>query len=131
MFVDKTRVVMIDDEKDFSTLVKKNLEQRGDYEVFVASDANAGIRAAKKERPDIILLDIRMPNMDGFQTLEKLKNRRDTVHIPVIMLTAIGDDESKVKAAGLFNEDYLTKPIEIAELKSKIEQVLRRNRAVR
>ena len=131
MFVDKTRVVMIDDEKDFSTLVKKNLEQRGDYEVIVASDAHAGIRAAKKERPDVILLDIRMPNMDGFQTLEKLKNRRDTVHIPVIMLTAIGDDESKVKAAGLFNEDYLTKPIEIAELKSKIEQVLRRNRAVR
>ena len=78
----------------------------------------------REEKPDIILLDIMMPGIEGFEVLEKLKKNKKTLHIPVIMLTAKSEDESKVKAAGLYCHDYIVKPVEFEVLISKIEKAL-------
>lgn len=122
----KKKILIIDDEADFCKLVKRNLELIGDFEVAIAGDGNQGFNSAKKLKPDLILLDIMMPRMDGFKVLEKLKSDMNTIAIPVIMLTAKGDEASKVKAAQLYDEEYITKPIEALELKTKIEEILRR-----
>jgi DNA-binding response OmpR family regulator len=120
------RVLIIDDEEDLTFFVKANLELAGDYEVIVATSGKEGLRAASGHKPDIILLDIMMPNMDGFEVLEKIKKSPKTLKIPVIMLTAKGDTESKVRAASLYDEDYIVKPVQIETLRDKIEEVLQR-----
>ena len=120
----KNKILIIDDEKDFCYFTKANLELFGDYEVIVATSGEKGLRACSKEKPDLILLDIMMPRMDGFELLDRLKRDMKTIHIPVIMLTAKNEEESKIQAAGLYSDDYLVKPVEINVLKSKIDKVL-------
>jgi len=120
------KILIIDDEEDLSFFVKANLELAGYYEVVVATSGKAGIKAASQYKPDLILLDIMMPKMDGFEVLKKLKSSHATFSIPVIMLTAKGDDESKLKASKLYDEDYIIKPVRIEFLKTRIEEVLGR-----
>jgi len=115
---------MIDDEKDLGFFVKANLEMVGNYEVITATSGKDGLKAAAWHKPDLILLDLMMPVMDGFEVLKKLKTDPKTESIPVIMLTAISNDESKMKAAGLYGDDYLIKPIEFKTLKARIDSVL-------
>jgi DNA-binding response OmpR family regulator len=122
------RILIIDDEADFCKLVKKNLELTGDVEVSITTDSRLGIASAKKIKPHLILLDIMMPYIDGFRILEKLKEDRTTVAIPVVMLSAKGDEESMNKASKLHSENYVTKPIEASELKAKIDAVFAKKR---
>lgn len=122
----KKRILIIDDEVDFSGLVKMNLELTDDFEVVIAANGKKGIKLAKRIKPDLILLDILMPGMDGFEVLEKLKKHEDSMMIPVIMLTAKGDEASKTRATQLYDELYITKPIEATDLRTKIEEVLER-----
>jgi len=128
--MDRRKILIIDDEDDFCNIVKENLELRGSYEVYTTTSGKEGLKLAKKVKPDLILLDIRMPEMDGFQVLERLKKEKDTMVIPVIMLSALDDDSSKVKGSQLYNEMYLTKPIKIVDLISSIEEVLKRRGAL-
>lgn len=121
------RVLIIDDEIGFRFFVKKNLELRGDYEVIVAAEGKEGIRLAEEQKPMLILLDIIMPEMDGLEVLKRLKENEKTKSIPVIMLTARGDDEARIKALNLGNDGYIVKPFEISELENKIEALLNRN----
>lgn len=122
------KILMIDDERDICLLIKQNLEISGDYKLIIATNGRDGIAAAAREKPDLILLDIIMPGMSGFEVLEKLKSRTDTTSIPVVMLTAVGTEEAKEKAMSLYNEDYLVKPVRTDALKAKIDEVLARNR---
>lgn len=122
------KILMIDDERDICLLVKQNLEISGDYKVIVATNGRDGIAAASREKPDIILLDIIMPGMSGFEVLEKLKTRTDTTSIPVVMLTAVGTEEAKEKAMSLYNEEYLVKPVRTDVLMAKIGEVLSRHK---
>ena len=119
-------VLMIDDEKEFCMVVKQNLEMKGDYRVEIAMDGKSGIAAALRHKPDLILLDIIMPGMGGFDVLRELKNKKETTSIPVIMLTAIGSEEAKEKALGLYDEDYVVKPVLLSDLDAKIRAVLSR-----
>ncbi|MBU1112470.1 MAG: response regulator [Candidatus Omnitrophica bacterium] len=120
------KILIIDDEEDLAFFVKANLELAGDYQVSTATSGKEGIKLAARFRPDIILLDIMMPAMDGYETLHKLKSEEKTLAIPVIMLTAKADEDSKMKAATLYNEDYLVKPVQIDVLNAKIQEVLTR-----
>lgn len=120
----KKKILIIDDEKDFCYFVKANLELFGKYVVILETKGKKGIRAALKENPDLILLDIMMPGTDGFEVLKKLKENEKTIHIPVVMLTAKDEDRSKIKSANLFCQDYIVKPVEIKVLKSKIDKIL-------
>ena len=118
------KILIIDDEEDFCFFIKANLQLISNYEIIVAHKGKKGLKLASKEKPDLILCDIMMPGIDGFEVLRKLKKNEVTSHIPVIMLTAKNEDESKIKAAGLYCEDYIVKPVEAKTLKAKIHRVL-------
>lgn len=120
------KVLIIDDERDFCHFVQANLQLIGNYEVITVGTGRKGIRAARKHNPDVILLDIMMPGLTGFETLKRLKKNKLTWAIPVIMLTAKDDDESQIKATGLYCENYLIKPVNAQVLKAEIEKVLAR-----
>jgi DNA-binding response OmpR family regulator len=125
--MEKSKILIIDDEVDFGKIIKMNLEESGDFTVEIAKDGKTGIKLAQKIKPNLILLDVRMPGMDGFQVLEKLKKSNETLSIPVVMLSAMGDDFTKGKASELYGEEYITKPIDIQALKVKIKEILTRD----
>jgi DNA-binding response OmpR family regulator len=120
------KILIIDDENDLTFFVKANLEMSGKCKVLIASNGKEGIKAASKLKPDVILLDIMMPHMDGFEVLKRLKQSPKTLSIPIIMLSAKGDEDSKMQAASSYNEDYIVKPVQIDALQQKIEEVILR-----
>ena len=124
----KERILIIDDEDNFCQLVKKSLELGTDLELIIAINGKQGIELAKKIKPDLILLDVLMPNMDGFEVLEILKKNEATMEIPVVMLTALEDEASKTKAWNLYCEDSMTKPVDFVNLKSNIDEILKRKK---
>ncbi|MCK5215009.1 MAG: response regulator [Candidatus Omnitrophica bacterium] len=127
----KKKILLIDDEVDFGRIVKMNLELLDDsYDVSLARNGKEGVKKAISLRPHLIILDILMPHMNGFEVIKRLKENDKTSIIPVVMLTAKADEESKIMAAQLFNEDYVTKPIEAPELKEKIDAVLKRTQNI-
>lgn len=125
--MDRKKILIIDDEADFCKSVKMNLELGSEFEVEIALSGDEGIKLAKTKKPNLILLDIIMPKMDGFEVLKSLKKDKDTIAIPVVMLTAKTDDASKLRASMLYDEKYLSKTIESPQLKAEIEKVLRRS----
>ncbi|MDD5044465.1 MAG: response regulator [Candidatus Omnitrophica bacterium] len=121
-------ILLIDDEKDFCKLVKLNLEQISDFKIITAYNGKEGIDAARQNKPDLILLDIMMPVMDGLTALKILKEDFATMDIPVVMLTAKNDDLSRVKAIWSYSQDYIVKPIEATDLKNKIEAIIEKKK---
>ena len=126
----RKRILLIDDEKDFCFFVRQNLLRSGEFSVIYTTNPNKGIKIAKKESPDLILLDILMPKKDGFEVLKILKENTKTLSIPVIMLTAVGDDNAKLRASYLYDEDYITKPVSFETLKTRIEAVFKRQKGM-
>lgn len=119
------KILIIDDEEEFLSFIKTNLELRDNYEVVIAANGEEGLRLAESQRPKVILLDIVMPKMDGFETLRMLRENENTKSIPVIMVTARTDDQSMMKALKLHDDGYITKPVKLEELEEKIEQILK------
>lgn len=125
------KILIIDDEKDFAFFVKQNLELAGAYAVTICANGKDGIACALRDKPDIILLDVIMSDMSGFEVLKALKSDKATTAIPVIMLTAVDIEEAKEKTSGLSSEDYIVKPVAISDLKAKLDSVLSRPRRKR
>lgn len=117
------RILVVDDEPDVRTLCKINLEYEG-YEVIEASDGLSALDLIGKEHPDLVILDIMMPEMDGWQVLEKLKSEEGTVSIPVVLLTAKADEASQLRGWEKGAADYLTKPFSPIALSRYVERVL-------
>lgn len=122
----KNRILVIDDEARICDIVKQGLEKMGDFEVSIATNGKDGIKAANRIKPHLILLDIRMPGIDGLEVLKRLKTDVNTLEIPVIMLTAVLYDSTKLECAALYDEMYIEKPVDLTVLKIKIEEVLKR-----
>lgn len=122
----KKKVLVVDDEKDYCYFIKENLSLTENYKVMVAKAASIGmlLSCCHWHRPDVILLDINMPGMDGFELLRRLKKGYKTSKIPVIMLTAREDPQAKEKAQGLHCDGYIIKPVETGVLVSKIESLV-------
>ena len=118
------KILIIDDEEDFAFFTKHNLERIDNYQVITTTEGNDGIQKAKEYRPDLILLDIMMPGINGFEVLRRLKADKGLKSIPVVMLTGKDDEGSRAKAAGLRDDDYIVKPIEIEELRARIKKIL-------
>ena len=117
------RVLVIDDDRNVGLTVSEFLHRKG-YRVSSAVNGKEGLRAAGAYIPDLIILDIAMPGMDGFEVLRALKKSPRTVSIPVIMLTARMDDEAYQWANQLYSEYYLTKPCSMEDLESRIKKAL-------
>ena len=125
--MNKTVILVVDDEQDILDLVEYNLIKQG-YEVQTSDNGRDAIQMAKTSRPDLILLDIMMPHMDGHQVCQNLKQNPELRDIPIIFLTARSDEQSEVRGLEEGADDFLSKPISIAKLMSRIKAVLRRAR---
>lgn len=119
----KKRILVIDDEVDLVNLLTMRLEAEG-YEVLSALDGQAGLDKAHEERPDLILLDVMMPIMDGYQVCRFLKFDDELKNIPVIMLTARIQEKDKNTGKNMGADLYLTKPCDLNELSQKIRAYL-------
>jgi DNA-binding NtrC family response regulator len=114
-------ILIVDDEKDLCTILSDSLS-RDRYRVVTAFNGKMGLQLVEKEKPDLILLDIKMPGMDGIEVLRKIKKMKK--EIVVIMFTAYGTLETARKAMKLGAYDYVTKPIDLFFLKSLVKEVL-------
>jgi two-component system cell cycle response regulator len=123
--MEKRKILVIDDEEEFCSVIKTSLEETGRYEVMLEPRSQHGLSAAIRFRPDLILLDIIMPEKNGFQVLDELKGTGETMSIPVVMLSALDDEETKIKTTQHYAEHYLAKPIHLKTLRTKIEEILR------
>lgn len=122
----KNKILLIDDEEDFCYFVKLNLERTGKFDVLVSTNAKGGLDAAKKEKPDLILLDILMPEMDGSEVAQNLLEDESTCDIPIIFLTAmVQKRELKDKEGIIAGRQFIAKPVTSEELISRIESVLK------
>jgi DNA-binding response OmpR family regulator len=119
---DRVSVLVTDDDHRMRRLLRLNLEQAG-YRVLTAEDGPAALDLTELEAPDLILLDIMMPGMDGFTFLQRVREFSD---VPVILLTAKGEERDKVRGLDLGADDYLTKPFGPAEMLARVRAVLRR-----
>ncbi len=113
--MDKRRILVIDDEKDVCDLIKSMLETRG-YETLTALDGEEGLEKAATEQPDLVLLDIVLPGINGFEVLNRLKRNLKTQHIPIIMVSAKRDYSFVTEASNLRAVDYVMKPFTAQEL---------------
>ena len=119
-------ILLIEDEKNIAELIKYNLEREG-FRVLTAMKGNAGLDMALKEKPDLVLLDLMLPELGGLDICKTLKHNDKTRNIPVIMLTAKGTETDKVVGLELGADDYVTKPFSPRELVARIKAVLRRS----
>lgn len=109
------KILVVDDEPNVAHLIQLRLKANG-FDVVTASDGADGLRIAKECRPDLILLDVQMPEMDGFKVLSELRKDPQTAPIPVVMLTAKGESANIMKAQEMRATDYIVKPFEGDEL---------------
>lgn len=122
----KTRVLVVDDEMSILRYVSACLRREG-YEVVTASDGQEGLLVAEQENPTLVILDIKMPRLDGFKVCRRL---REWTEAPIIMLSAIEDEREKVRCLNSGADDYVTKPFSIEELLARVKAVLRRMQAI-
>lgn len=122
----KEKVLVVDDEEHIVELIKFNLESAG-YEVFTANNGIDAVDVAIENRPKLILLDLMLPGMDGFDVCKELKRNRETKNISVIMLTAKSEELDKILGLELGADDYITKPFSVREMLARVKAVLRRS----
>ena len=124
------RILVVDDRPDTGRTIRDWFKGEP-FEVLVAGGGREGLQMARSERPDIILLDLTMPDMDGFDVARELRADPATEQIPVVMLTARREKESKVRAFAAGVDDYVTKPFELEEIDARVRSILRKHRMVR
>ena len=119
----KDKILIVDDEEEIVSFIKDYLESSG-YDIIIAFNGIEALNKVEKEKPNLILLDIMMPDMDGFEVCNKI---RDKINCPIIFLTAKNLEEDKVKGLMIGGDDYIVKPFSLKELKARIISHLRRN----
>ncbi|MCU0822669.1 MAG: response regulator [Spirochaetes bacterium] len=124
----KKKIFVVDDEKDIQDIIKINLQNEG-YNVLSFFSAEDALRAIPKEAPDLIVLDIMMEGMDGFEFCKKLRADNNFKAIPIIFLSVKSNELDKILGLELGGDDYMTKPFSVKELVSRIKAVLRRSEA--
>ena len=122
----KGTVLVIDDEKDLIELIQYNLEKEG-FQVISAVDGEAGLALASQEIPDVMLVDLMLPGIDGLEVCQRLRRDERTAGIPLIMVTAKDSESDRVVGLELGADDYVTKPFSPRELAARVKAVLRRS----
>lgn len=119
------KIIVIEDEADILEVIEHNLSREG-YKVFSATNGDDGLQTVKSEASDLVLLDLMLPGMDGIEVCRELKSDDNTKHIPIIMVTAKGEESDIVLGLGIGADDYIVKPFSPKELVSRVKAVLRR-----
>jgi two-component system, OmpR family, alkaline phosphatase synthesis response regulator PhoP len=122
-----SRILVIEDNRDLAFGLRNNLEIEG-YEVETAEDGRVGLEAFVRVNPDLVILDLMLPELDGFRVLRSLRKNGHT--IPILILTAKGEEADKVRGLRMGADDYVTKPFGLLELLARVEALLRRTQAV-
>lgn len=125
----RPRVLLADDQTELLMLVKETVENAG-FEVFTASDGQEAVRTVYEVNPDIIIMDYNMPVKDGLTAASELKDNPLFAHIPIVIVTAYGEKQAKLKGLSMGIDDYLIKPVDTDELVARIKMVLKRNKQV-
>lgn len=118
-------ILVVDDEQDLLDLIEYNLRREG-YDVLRAENGKDGIQMAKEHMPNLVLLDIMMPKMDGIEVCDRMREDPALTHIPIIFLTARSDEKTEIEGLNKGADDFITKPISTSKLISRIKAVLRR-----
>jgi two-component system alkaline phosphatase synthesis response regulator PhoP len=119
------KILVVDDEAVLVETIAYNLEQAG-YQVLTAADGGSALEAARRETPDLVILDLMLPEMDGLEVCRQLRREHNTATIPIMMLTAKGDEIDKVVGLEVGADDYVTKPFGRRELLARVRALLRR-----
>ena len=119
------KIMVVDDDREFTTLYKEFLTMVG-FETICENQSSKAVEVANDAKPDLFILDLMMPEPDGFKLCRMLRTNFNFVRTPIIIVTALNDEDSKVVALGAGANDYLTKPFHIDELKSRIDALLER-----
>lgn len=119
------KVLVVEDEEALSALLSYNLEKEG-FEVAICSDGDDALIMVDEETPDLVLLDWMLPNVSGIEICRQLRARVETREVPIIMLTARGEEDDRVRGLDLGADDYITKPFSMTELVARIKSILRR-----
>lgn len=118
-----TKILVVDDDSAINELIKINLELQG-YEVIQAYNGVEGFAKAKQEEPSLIVLDVMMPEVDGYTVARRIRQCKEIAEVPIIMLTALSELNNKVEGFDIGVDDYLTKPFEIDELIVRVRALL-------
>ncbi len=121
-----SKVIVIDDDSAILELVKINIELMG-HEVLAITEPVKGFALVKQESPDLVVLDVMMPEVDGYTIAQRIRRNEDTKDVPILMLTALGMLQDKVQGFNSGVDDYLVKPFELEELKVRVRALLRRS----
>jgi DNA-binding response OmpR family regulator len=123
----KSKILVIEDDQDLAEMLNAYLRVQG-YEVITENWGEDGIRAAQTERPDLLILDIRLPDIDGFEVARQLRSDRKTSDIPIIFLTEKRERSDKLAGLALGADDYITKPFDVQEMRLRVRNVLKRSK---
>jgi two-component system KDP operon response regulator KdpE len=120
----KAKILVIEDEEEITRLLEFRFQQEG-YDVLAAKNGVDGLRILQQEHPDLVMLDVMMPRMNGWETCKRIRQYSD---VPIIMLTALGQEADKVRGLELGADDFVTKPFSLAELVARVRAALRRGK---
>jgi DNA-binding response OmpR family regulator len=120
------RILIIEDDADIALSIKYSMEREAEFHVSVAADGEAGLAEAGREPPDLVLLDLNLPDLDGTEVCRLLRQGKTTSTVPIIMLTARVEERDKIAGLDLGADDYITKPFSVKEVIARVRAVLRR-----
>jgi DNA-binding response OmpR family regulator len=121
-----TRILIIEDDPDIALSIKYHMERQGGFEVVVAEDGESGLDAARREPPDLVLLDLNLPGMDGMEVCRSLRGEHAGATVPIIMITARVEERDAISGLESGADDYITKPFSVKEVVARVRAVLRR-----
>jgi phosphate regulon transcriptional regulator PhoB len=119
------KILIVDDEQDIADLVSYNLEKEG-FETIKAYDGGDVLKTVKTQKPDLIILDLMLPRMNGLDLCKAIRANPETAHLPIIMLTAKADEVDKIIGLEIGADDYMTKPFSVKELMARVRSIFRR-----
>jgi DNA-binding response OmpR family regulator len=122
----RTRVLVVEDERDIAQLIKHTLEKNGGIQADIVGSGDEALKSVAREAPDLVVLDLNLPVLSGFEVCRILRTRADTAHVPIIMLTARTSENDRVVGLEIGADDYISKPFSLRELTARVRAVLRR-----
>jgi len=122
----KQTILVVDDQKDFAQLVERTLQQEG-YDVILAADGTTGLRIAREHNPDLVVLDLTMPDIDGLEVCKALRSQPRHARLPILVLSARASAADRILGLELGADDYLIKPFVPRELAARVQAILRRS----
>ncbi|HXH26256.1 MAG TPA: response regulator transcription factor [Vicinamibacterales bacterium] len=127
----RKRIVVVEDEEDVARLIRHGLERTGEFEVTLVTSGDAAVRHLAGAPPDLVILDLNLPVIDGVEVFRIIRSLGSTAHVPVIMLTARASENDRVAGLDLGADDYIVKPFSLRELAARTRAVIRRSQTAR